>query len=111
MASLYAKYLTERTNDQILEFDEGFATYRYVNNNKTVYIIDIFVLPEYRNKKIMTYLADKIVAEAKEKGCIDLIGTVVPSMKNSTISVRALLGYGMLLNSASNDVVVFRKEI
>lgn len=101
----------ERTNDQISEVPEGFVTYRYVNDGKTVYIVDIFVLPEFRNQKIASALADKVVEEAKAKGCKDLIGTVVPSVKGANTSLKVLLGYGMTLNSAGNDVVVFRKEI
>lgn len=111
MTSLYAKYLTERTNDQILETSEGFATYRYLGNGKTVYIVDIYVLPEARKNKAASKIADEIVKEAKAKGCNELIGSVVPSMKNSSISIKVLLGYGMVLNSAANDFVVFRKEI
>ena len=111
MYSLYSKYIAERTNDKVLEIPEGFATYRYINDNKTVYIIDIYVLPEFRNKKIASELADQIVAEAKQLGCKELIGTVVPSAKGSNTSLKVLLGYGMTLNSAANDVVVFRKEI
>lgn len=111
MSSLFAKYLSERTGDKIIETLEGFATYRYVNNGKTVYIVDIFVLPEFRKKKVASSLADMIVSEAKLLGAVDIIGTVVPSTKNSTISLKVLLGYGMTLNSASNDLVVFRKEI
>jgi ribosomal protein S18 acetylase RimI-like enzyme len=111
MYSLYSKYIAERTNDKVLEIPEGFATYRYINDNKAVYIIDIYVLPEFRNKKIACEMADRIVKEAKELGCKELIGTVVPSAKGSTASLKVLLGYGMTLNSAANDVVVFRKEI
>lgn len=111
MTSLYAKYLTERTGDQIIETPDGFITYRYVNNDKTVYIVDIYILPECRNQKAASLLADHVVTLAKQKGCVDLIGTVVPSAKNSTTSIKVLLGYEMSLNSAMNDIVVFRKEI
>lgn len=111
MASQYAKYLIERTNDRVLENDYGFATYRFINDTKTVYIIDIYVEPAYRNQNKASELADQVVAIAKEKGCDQLIGTVVPSAKGSTTSLKVLLGYGMSLNSAANDIVVFGKEI
>ncbi len=111
MSSLYAKYLMERTGDHIFETSKGFITYRYINEGKAVYIVDIFILPEHRKQYEASTLANMVVAEAKEKGCKELIGTVVPSMKNSTISVKVLLGYGMSLNNASNDIIVFRKEL
>lgn len=111
MESLYAKYIMERTNDRVIENDYGFVTYRYINDNKTVYLVDIYVLPQWRSQKVASSLADQVAAEAKEKGCVDMIGTIVPSTKNSTHSVKVLLGYGMSLNSSANDVIVFRKEL
>ncbi len=109
--SLYAEYLTERTGDHIFETVNGFATYRYLNDGKSVYIIDIFVKPEYRKGRIATVMANHICFEAKEKGATELLGTVNPSAKNSTSGLRVLLAYGMSLLSASQDVIVLRKDL
>lgn len=109
--SLYADYITERTNDRIIEGPHGFVSYRFIDDGKTVYIVDIFVVPEARKALNASHLADMVVSEAKEKGCTTLLGTVVPSTKNSTASLKVLLGYGMELQSASADLIVFRKEI
>ncbi len=111
MASLYKKYLMERTDDCVIENAFGFATYRYVNNGKSVYIIDIFIIPELRKNGEAANMADAIVKEAKEKGCTELIGSVVPSMKGSTTSMKVLLAYGMTVSSCSNDFIIFKKEI
>lgn len=108
--SLYAQYLMERTDDLIIETQHGFATYRYLDDGKCVYIIDIYVVPEARNKKIASSLADVIVKEAKDRGAIRMLGSVVPSSKNSTASMKVLLGYGMTLDSAGPDAIFFRKE-
>lgn len=108
--SMHAEYLRERTHDQILETEEGFATYRYIDE-KTVYIIDLYVRPDFRKTNKASLMADSIVLEAKEKGCTKLLGSVVPSTKNSTISLKVLLGYGMSLQSSTNDFIVFQKEI
>lgn len=110
MASLYAQYLNERTDDKIIELDEGFATYRYLNNDQ-VYIIDLFVLPEFRKKGMASRLADMICAEARTKGCKELIGTVNPSCKGTNASIMTLIAYGMRADSSSNNVIVFRKGI
>jgi GNAT superfamily N-acetyltransferase len=110
MQSLYAKYLSERSNDLIIESHDSFASYRYVDD-KNVYIVDIFVDPESRRAGEASRLADAICKEAKDRGCIYLLGSVVPSAKNSTKSMRVLLGYGMSLHSASNDFVIFRKDL
>jgi hypothetical protein len=109
--SNYGSYVQERSNDHILEVNEGFATYRYLDDGKSVYIIDIFVAKEHRESQLASTLADTIVREAKQKGCTELLGTVCPQAKNSTISLKVLLGYGMTLKSSSDNLIVFSKEI
>ncbi len=109
--SMYAEYLTERTNDQILENEYGFATYRFLENCKTVYIVDIYVVPEMREKGIAADMANQIEKIAKEKGCTDMIGTVLPSAKGSNTSLAVLLSYGMKLHSAAQDAIILRKDI
>ena len=104
--SLYAEYLKEVRDDGIVENDEGFATYRYLNEEKTVYIVDIYIKPECRKSGAASAIADDIVRIAKEVGCTELLGTVVPSNRNSTASLKVLLGSGMALVSATNDFIV-----
>jgi predicted GNAT family acetyltransferase len=108
--SLYADYVRERTTDSVLETEFGFAVYRYLNE-KQVYIVDIYIKPDLRKAGKARVIADLICKEAKNKGCVDVIGTVVPSMKNSTESIKVLLGYGMRLEASSNDLIMFKKEI
>lgn len=108
--SLYADYLKERTTDFILETDEGFATYRYLSENK-VYIIDLYVAPPYRKLGHAAHLADRICALAKSKGCTKLIGTVLISANGSNDSVKVLLAYGMTIISGHDGVIIFEKEI
>lgn len=111
MASMYAKYLTERTTDLILETEKGYATYRYLEDQKTVYIVDIFVEKEFRALGVATDLANAICNEARGKGYLKCLGSVVPSMKNSTISMKVLLGYGMQLESSTNNFILFKKDL
>lgn len=110
MPSLYAQYVMEKTNDLIIETPEGFATYRYCGTD-TVYIVDIYIVPEMREARYASGIADAIVKEAKDKGCTKLIGSVVPSTKNSTLGIKTLLGYGMVLDSSAVDFLLFRKDI
>lgn len=111
MTSLYAAYCRERGIDKIVEEDHGFATYRYLNDGKTVYIVDIYVAPFYRGQHVATHLADLIVAEARAAGAKELLGTVVPHAKGSTESMLVLVAYGMKLHTVENGLVVFRKEL
>lgn len=109
--SFYADYIKERTNDLILECDHGFATYRYINDGKSVYIVDIFIIQAGRKSGAATALAEIICHEAKTKGCTEVLGTVVPSTKNSTASLKVLLGYGMELKSSGQDLIIFKKDL
>lgn len=69
------------------------------------------MIPEERKKGGASALAGMVIERAKEKGCIEVIGTVVPSMKGCTISMKVLLAYGFELQTASNDLVILRKDI
>jgi predicted GNAT family acetyltransferase len=108
--SLFAEYLTERTNRHIIEAEFGFATYTYTDN-QTVYIEDLYVIPEQRKSGLASKLTNDIIDLAKAKGCTRLLGSVVPSSKTSTDSMKAFLAFGMKLDSSTNDFVVLSKEI
>ncbi|MES2347886.1 MAG: GNAT family N-acetyltransferase [Pseudomonadota bacterium] len=111
MATLYAQYLAERTSDEILETQEGFATYRFLNDGKTVYIVDIYTVPDVRGRGYAAGLADIIASKAKARGAVEMIGSVMPSAKGSTTSMKVLLAYGMTLQSAAANIVVFKKDL
>ena len=109
--SMYASYIREHRNDEIIETEHGFVTYRYLNEGKTVYIVDIFVMRDFRKTKEASNMADAVVEKAKALGAKELIGTVVPTAKNSTDSLKVLLAYGMELSHIAEGMVVFRKDI
>jgi GNAT superfamily N-acetyltransferase len=109
--SHYADYIREHRGDGIIENEKGFATYRFLNEGKSVYIVDIYIHPDFRHDGAASIIADSIVDVAKAKGCTELLGTVVPTAKNSTASLKVLLGYGMSLQSSGNDLIVFKKDI
>lgn len=108
--SMWADYILEHRGDLMVESPVGFAVYRFLDE-KQVYIVDIYVKPEFRQAGKAASIADLVVEAAKRQGCTELLGTVVPSAKNSTASLKVLLGYGMSLKSSSNDLIVFQKAI
>ena len=110
MKSLYAQYLTERTDDKIIEIESGFITYRYLNNDQ-VYIIDLFILPQYRKAGWASTLGDRVCEEAKEKGCKEVLGTVNLSTKGANASILTLIAYGMVVSSCSDNIIIFKKGL
>jgi len=108
--SMYSEYIKEKLGDDVIETEQGFATYRF-SDPTTVYILNIYIRPDYRKSGAATDIADIIRDIAKKKGCTKMLGSVVPSTKDSTISLKVLLGYGMKLDSSTNDFILFSKEI
>ncbi len=108
--SLYADYIAERTTDQVFETEDGFALYRFLEHG-ICYIVDIYTRPGCRQMGAAGWIADQIVKEAREKGCTELLGTVKPSAKGSTTSIKVLIGYGMTVKSSGDDFIIFRKDI
>lgn len=107
--SLYGEYIKERVGKEIVESDKGFATYSYVDNG--CYIEDIYVIPEHRRSGEAARLADEVAHTAKAKGLQKLFGSVVPSAKGSTSSLKVLLSYGFKLLSADKNIIYFEKDI
>lgn len=108
--SMYGQYIKEHRGDDIIESDKGFVTYRFLNDSQ-VYIIDIWIKPEFRRDHYATELANLVVSVARKKNCREVIGSVVPQANNATDSMKILLKYGMILKSATSDLIVFGKEI
>ena len=108
--SMFTDYVKERLGDSSIETEHGFAIYRYPDD-KTVYIVDIYIVPKARKQGVGSEMADYIMGIAKNRGCTRMIGSVVPSAKGSTESIKTLLAYGMRLQSSTNDFILFEKEI
>ena len=110
MASLYAQYIKERENKDIIETDKGFATFQFLTNNQC-YLQDIFVLPEYRKSGLCFEMADKVTQRAKEKNCHTLIGSVCTDDQNATRNIKVLLAYGMYFDKVIGNMMFFKKSI
>ena len=107
---MFAEYLKEKTDDQIIETEKGFVTYCFTNESDC-YIKDVYILPQFRNMGAMTEFGDQITLTAKAANKKRLLGSVIPSNKNSTASMKALFAYGMKIDSATNDFILLSKEI
>lgn len=107
--SLFAEYIKERLDKEIMEDHRGFATYCFIDDG--CYIEDIFVKKEFRDQDIAKEMLDKISVIAKERNISKLIGTVVPSANGSTDSLSAAFSYGFKLDSSSQNLIVFTKDL
>jgi GNAT superfamily N-acetyltransferase len=108
--SMYAAYVAETTHGHVLETEQGFATYVYPDD-ATVYVKEIYIHPDFRKRGVASAITDRIEEEAKQRGCSKMLGSVVPSAKGSTSSMKALLAYGFEIDSSSADFILLRKAI
>lgn len=107
--SLFGDYIKEREDKEIIEDSFGFATYSFLADG--IYIIDIYVAPDYRKSNVASKYADKIADIAKSKGLNKLYGSVCPAAKGSDASLKVLQAYGFKLDSLSNGLIVMKKDI
>lgn len=100
---MQATYIRERSGaDVLIEPGKGFATWKFLSPTD-VYIVDLFVAPEYRRSGVGTQLADQIVAGAKAAGATRLIGSVDARSETRTDALRGLLAYGMSFDRIGDD--------
>lgn len=107
--SLYAQYLKEREDFEIVENEDGFATFKV--EGPECYIRDIYVVPHKRQFGIAAKMANTISEIAKNRGCRVLLGSVSPKANHPTASIKVLLSYGFKFLKADDKLILFSKEI
>lgn len=107
--SHYADYLKECGYKEILETEDGFATYCFFGQE--CYIEDIYVVPESRKKDVASSMAQTIEEIARQRGCTFLSGSVNTAIKDPTRSIKVLLAYGFKFVKASEALLWFRKDL
>lgn len=110
MLSLYGQYIKERIGRGILETEDGFATFEYIND-EIVYIIDLYVKPEKRKSHVAAMMADKICEQAVKDGKKFLMGSVDASAKSAEDSIKVLEAYGMKVSKVVEPMIFFVKPI
>lgn len=107
--SLYGDYIKERENKNIVENENGFATYYFLPQG--VYLENLYVKPSARGKFESAKLAEQVVAIAKEKGCTKMYTTIKPSTNGSTEALKLNLWYGFRLDFTEHNAIILVKDI
>lgn len=108
--SLYAQYMKEREDIDIIEKDNGYCTYKELGEDG-LWIIDIFVEKDYRRTRLCYKMADEVAVIAKEKGLKYLYGSVDPKTNGATASMRMILNYGYEVYMLDENLIWFRKDL
>lgn len=107
--SLYSKYLHEREGFECIENEYSFATFMCAGQE--CYLRDLYVLPEKRNAKAASQIADQVCEVARGKGCKFLIGSVSPKDPHATENIQILVKYGMKFLKNTPDLLFFSKSL
>lgn len=108
--SLYAEYIKEREDKEIIESDKGFATFKTFDNGEC-YLQDLYVIPTERKTGLATEMTDTIVKIAKERGCNTLIGSVCVEDQSATRNMKVFLAYGMQIYKNAGMMIFLKKDI
>ncbi len=108
--SLYKDYIKEREDKDIVESDDGFATFKIFPNGEC-YLQDLYVVPSKRQSGLATELANKIVDIARERNCKTLVGSVCTDDQNATRNMKVFLAYGMRINKVMGNMIFLNKDI
>lgn len=108
--SLYGKYIAERSGMGIVETDDGFATFLYPAED-TVYIVDLYVVPDKRKGGSASQMADAICEEALKVGKKYLLGSVDSGLSTAETSIKVLEAYGMKVHAVTDPMIFYRKRI
>jgi len=107
--SLWAEYIKEREDRDVIETTDGFVAFKV--RDEFVHLEDLYVRPEKRLSGAGTALADAVAARGVEAGCRLMITSVCPAARGSTESMKAVLAYGFRLSSCDGKLVWFVKEL
>jgi ribosomal protein S18 acetylase RimI-like enzyme len=107
--SLYADYVSEIRDLQVIEKDYGYITYNVQQDS--VYIEELFIAKSHRQSGLGQELGHMVESFARERGFKKLLCTVVPTNKGSTYALSCYLKYGFKLDSATNNFILLVKEL
>jgi ribosomal protein S18 acetylase RimI-like enzyme len=110
--SLYKQYLKEREDLEVLENPYGFISFKFDEENKSCFIQDWYVKPEYRVKGVGHKLADLVDQIANKKGIKTMIGQVDTWAPEPTRNIKAVMAHGYkILDILDNRIIRLYKEL
>jgi len=108
--NLYGKYIKERENSEIHIHDNGFVTYKKIDD-ETYYLVDCFVEKEFRRTGLATQLGEEVCAIVKARGAKRVIGSISTDANGVTESLKAILAAGYKFASLQGTMLYFTKDL
>lgn len=107
--SLYAFYLEEREGIKTIEEENGFITYQIMG--ESIWIKDLYVVPDNRLFGLGSRLADQVKYIGQENKCKVMRCTVCWQALNASDSMCAILAYGFRLKASDANLIYFEKDL
>lgn len=107
--SLYAQYLKEREDCEVLENEFGFLAYR-ITPGHGCFIRDFFTVPEERGKGHGKALWAELQMLAQKHDCTDFVAQVDTRTKTANESLNIILAHGFRVVSAEENRIFLFKE-
>lgn len=107
--SLIQDYYQER-EEKYFKFieDKGFFSYTRIGKD-ILYVVDIYLDPEFRQSKYLDTIYDEIVILAKELQVKTLMGTTHENARGWDKSHGVLLKYGFIEDKLDNKIPGYHK--
>ena len=106
---MFKDYLMERENKVYVEYDYGFAIYTI--EDSYIYMSDVYIKPDERNKGLHNKVADDIVKIGKDNNCTYIVTTAALEDKNLQRSKKIIIDYGFVPLKINNGLIWYIKEI
>ena len=108
--NLYAQYIKERENSEIIIHEHGFITYKVLQNGM-YYLVDVFVEKEHRKSGAARSLVDAACEIARSAGQTQVLGSVCLDANGVTQSLAAILAGGFKYSSSNGNMLYFVKDL
>ncbi len=109
--NLYAEYLKERENKELLEKEFGFCVYEILG--QYMYLSDVYVTKDNRKKGLCKKLVDEVVSIGKEKNCKYILTSFCLKANNWEISRKVIrqCGFKFYRKDKNNKMIYTIMEI
>lgn len=107
--SNYGLYVQELEGLEIIESNRGFATYKIKDEEKELWVYDVFIRPDYRGCGIALRYVQELEDIAREANCTCLMSITNKNNNGWERSTGLLQKYGFKIEGAADDGTIFLK--
>ena len=107
--NLYAEYIEEREDAKLYHDEDGFFTYKLLND--AFFVKDLYVRKEKRREGIGNKYAKKIEELAKKHDCLVIFCTVCVEANNWEVSKEYIESNDYSYVNKVDTMIYFKKEI